>query len=74
MRIAGLQGLGLPCACRGHNGKVRSIVWSHDDTRLASAGADGAVYEWGLAGFKREREIVIKVLCCQSREQRCIST
>jgi hypothetical protein len=47
-------------AGRGHNGKVRSIVWSPDDSRLVSAGADGAVYEWALAGFKRERESVIK--------------
>jgi WD40 repeat protein len=39
---------------------VRSIVWSPDDARLVSAGADGAVYEWALAGFKRERESVIK--------------
>ncbi|KAK9845760.1 hypothetical protein WJX81_001703 [Elliptochloris bilobata] len=45
---------------RGHNGKVRSIMWSHDDTRLVSAGVDGAVYEWALAGFRRERETVIK--------------
>ncbi len=47
--------------CRGHNGKVRSIGWSADDTRLVSAGMDGAVYEWALAGFRRERESVIKV-------------
>lgn len=40
---------------------MRSILWSQDDLRLASAGADGAVYEWALAGFKRERETVIKV-------------
>ena len=40
---------------------MRSIGWSADDTRLVSAGMDGAVYEWALAGFRRERESVIKV-------------
>jgi WD40 repeat protein len=31
---------------RGHNGKVRSVHWSSDDTKIVSAGLDGAVYEW----------------------------
>ena len=46
---------------RGHNGKVRSISWSPDDTRLASTGVDGAVYEWRISTMKRERENVLKV-------------
>jgi len=33
---------------RGHNGKVRSVYWSSDDTKIVSAGLDGAVYEWKL--------------------------
>jgi WD40 repeat protein len=33
---------------KGHNGKVRSIHWSSDDSKLVSAGVDGAVYDWGL--------------------------
>lgn len=45
---------------RGHNGKVRSICWAADDTRLVSGGMDGAVYEWRLKDFKRERENVLK--------------
>eukprot|EP00899_Mesostigma_viride_P000129 jgi/Mesvir1/10116/Mv16834-RA.2 len=45
---------------RGHNGKVRSIHWSADDMRLVSAGADGAIYEWRLKEFKREKENVLK--------------
>eukprot|EP00736_Rhodelphis_marinus_P001057 Rmarinus@m.11291 len=45
---------------RGHNGKVRSVFWSPDDTKLFSAGMDGAVYEWRLKDFKREGENVLK--------------
>ncbi|KAI8472173.1 MAG: hypothetical protein J3K34DRAFT_519934 [Monoraphidium minutum] len=45
---------------RGHNGKVRSLCWSADDTRLLSSGADGAVYEWRLSDLKREKENVLK--------------
>jgi WD40 repeat protein len=28
---------------KGHNGKVKSITWSLDDTKLTSCGLDGAV-------------------------------
>lgn len=45
---------------RGHNGKVKSIFWSPDDSKLVSAGVDGAVYEWRLKDFKREKEHVLK--------------
>ena len=45
---------------RGHNGKVRSLHWSPDDTRIVSAGLDGAVYEWTIADFKRQKENVLK--------------
>ena len=45
---------------RGHNGKVRSVYWVADDTRLVSAGMDGAVYEWRLKDFRREKENVLK--------------
>ena len=60
---AGLDGFiksELSC-CRGHNGKVRSIVWSPDDTKLVSGGMDGAVYEWRVKDLKREKENVLKV-------------
>ncbi len=46
---------------RGHNGKVRSLAWLPDDTKLVSAGVDGAVYEWRLKDFKRSKENVLKV-------------
>ena len=26
---------------KGHNGKVRQILWSNDDTKLVSCGMDG---------------------------------
>ena len=45
---------------RGHNGRVRSVFWSPDDSRLTTAGMDGAIYEWRLRDFKRERETVHK--------------
>ncbi|XP_055956153.1 cilia- and flagella-associated protein 57 [Patella vulgata] len=45
---------------KGHNGKVRSMVWSSDDSRIISCGMDGAVYEWEISTGKRQSEIVLK--------------
>ncbi|KAL2919821.1 hypothetical protein HK105_200738 [Polyrhizophydium stewartii] len=53
---------------KGHNGKVRSIFWTADDSKIISAGVDGAIYDWSLrdlsghAGFgiKREGESILK--------------
>ncbi|XP_055738651.1 cilia- and flagella-associated protein 57 [Salvelinus fontinalis] len=45
---------------KGHNGKVRAMVWSMDDSRLVSCGMDGAVYEWNTLNSKRESESVLK--------------
>ncbi|KAM9859970.1 cilia- and flagella-associated protein 57 [Aulostomus maculatus] len=45
---------------KGHNGKVRAIEWSVDDSRLVSCGMDGAVYEWNTQTGKRESENVLK--------------
>uniref|UniRef100_A0A3B1KA86 Cilia and flagella associated protein 57 n=1 Tax=Astyanax mexicanus TaxID=7994 RepID=A0A3B1KA86_ASTMX len=45
---------------KGHNGKVRSMAWSADDSRLVSCGMDGAVYEWNALSGKRESESVLK--------------
>ena len=28
---------------KGHNGKVRQILWSNDDTKLISCGMDGGL-------------------------------
>jgi len=36
------------CNLRGHQSKVRSICWTADDSRLISAGADGACYEYDI--------------------------
>ncbi|TPX47853.1 hypothetical protein SeLEV6574_g02417 [Synchytrium endobioticum] len=33
---------------KAHSGKVRSVSWSPDDSRIVTAGQDGAVYEWNL--------------------------
>ena len=40
--------------------KVRSIVWSADDTKMVSCGLDGAVYEWDAASGRRTGESVLK--------------
>ncbi|KAG8548991.1 hypothetical protein GDO81_023249, partial [Engystomops pustulosus] len=45
---------------KGHNGKVRSVAWSADDSKLVSCGLDGAVYEWSSLTGKRESECVLK--------------
>ena len=45
---------------KGHNGKVKSIVWSADDSKIVSCGMDGAVYEWETASGKRIGESVLK--------------
>ena len=34
---------------RGHSGSVWSAAWSHDDTRIASAGADTTVQVWSAS-------------------------
>lgn len=46
--------------CRGHNGKVRSLWWSADDTALVTAGVDGAIYEWRVLEGRRVRDFVQK--------------
>ena len=40
------------------------MSWLPDDTKLVSAGGDGAVYEWRLKDFKRSKENVLKVRNC----------
>jgi cilia- and flagella-associated protein 57 len=45
---------------RGHSGKVAALSWSHDDVCVVSAGRDGAIYEWQVAGMKRGKEHVLK--------------
>lgn len=39
---------------------MTSLYWSPDDTRLISAGAEGAVYRWRLSDLKRDDESVVK--------------
>jgi cilia- and flagella-associated protein 57 len=45
---------------KGHNGKVRSLYWTPDDSILVSAGSDGAVYTWIIRDLKRENEHILK--------------
>ena len=44
----------------GHNGKVKSVAWVSDDTKLMSCGADGAVYEWDIFGGRRINECILR--------------
>lgn len=45
---------------KGHRGKVKSLSWSSDDSRLITSGSDGAVYIWSTDTYKREHEYVLK--------------
>ncbi|KAH7276822.1 hypothetical protein KP509_39G023300 [Ceratopteris richardii] len=45
---------------RGHSGKVQCVWWSSDDTHMLTAGFDGAIYEWRMKDYKRNRENVLK--------------
>ena len=45
---------------KGHNGKVKSLYWTPDDSSLVSAGSDGAVYTWNTHQLKRENEHILK--------------
>ena len=45
---------------KGHNNRVRAVVWTEHDAELISCGADGAVYEWNVATSRRVGENVIK--------------
>lgn len=40
--------------------QIRAMCWSSNDSRVVSAGADGAVYEWRLSDLRREKENVLK--------------
>jgi WD40 repeat protein len=46
---------------RGHNGKVRSVAWTADDSMLVSTGMDGAVYEYNvLRAIRAGNDFVLK--------------
>ncbi|KAJ1552352.1 Cilia- and flagella-associated protein 57, partial [Nowakowskiella sp. JEL0078] len=45
---------------KGHNGKVKSLHWTPDDSVLISSGSDGAVYSWNIKEMKRENEYIQK--------------
>ncbi|KAJ3194367.1 Cilia- and flagella-associated protein 57 [Irineochytrium annulatum] len=45
---------------KGHSGKVRSICWSQDDSKLVSCGLDGNVFDWNISSLKREGEVAGK--------------
>ncbi|ORX44505.1 WD40 repeat-like protein [Piromyces finnis] len=40
----------------GHNGKINSVKWSKDDTKMVSCGKDGAVYLWSVENSSKRRE------------------
>jgi hypothetical protein len=40
--------------------QIRAMCWASNDSRVVSAGADGAVYEWRLSDLRRKKENVLK--------------
>lgn len=36
------------CTLRGHNNRVKSVVWMNYDSRIMSVGVEGSVYSWDL--------------------------
>ncbi|KAI8901791.1 hypothetical protein BC833DRAFT_76653 [Globomyces pollinis-pini] len=53
---------------KGHNGKVRTVSWTADDSKIVTGGSEGAIYEWSLKdlsghagqGIRREAESILK--------------
>ena len=45
---------------KGHNNRVRAVVWTDNDSEVVSCGADGAIYQWSVATSRRVSENVIK--------------
>nr|CDS31813.1 WD repeat containing protein 65 [Hymenolepis microstoma] len=45
---------------KAHNGKIRCLLWSSDDSKLISCGMDGAIYEWDPYTGRRISENVMK--------------
>ena len=42
---------------KGHTGKIRSLCWSTDDTKLVTCGIDGNIFTWNVRTMSREGEI-----------------
>jgi WD40 repeat protein len=38
---------------RGHSSKIRSMTWTHRDTRMTTVGSEGTVYTWNTVPGKR---------------------
>jgi len=49
IRMIPLQGNSMQYELKGHNGKIKSLVFSFDDDYLYSASLDGKVLKWDLA-------------------------
>ncbi|BFY99763.1 hypothetical protein BsWGS_02803 [Bradybaena similaris] len=45
---------------KGHNAKVKSVIWSFDDNKLVTCGLDGAVYEWDPITGRRIGDSVLR--------------
>eukprot|EP01038_Epipyxis_sp_PR26KG_P006512 gene6512-8950_t len=44
------------CTLRGHNNKVRSVVWMNYDSRMMTVGSEGNIYFWDLFPLSRRSE------------------
>ncbi|XP_031354286.1 cilia- and flagella-associated protein 57 [Photinus pyralis] len=45
---------------KGHNGKLLSMSWVHNDYKMTSCGNEGAVYDWDIITQKRVAETIVK--------------
>lgn len=52
---------------RGHSSRVASLSWSADDTSIASAGLDGAVYEFLIDKVRYAAALLAELFNCISR-------
>lgn len=50
----------LVASFKDHNGKIKSIQWSDDDSTIVSAGFDGSLFVWNWKTGAREFESTIK--------------
>lgn len=55
---------------RGHTGMVRDLHWSHDDRFLATAGYEGALYEWDI--YNQEKPRIQDCIEKQATFQACV--
>ncbi|KAI9208884.1 WD40-repeat-containing domain protein, partial [Polychytrium aggregatum] len=63
---------------KGHQGKVKSIMWNQDDSHLVSCGIDGSVFDWNIRTGRRDGEVntpdVVHTSACYTSDSKLIYT